>query len=94
MCKPLDHVGHLEKYEFDRQAAKNLLSSIDDLAKVNWSELARTCNVQYNGKLVKNGNQVIRKFAEEVLELDLLETNKRVRRAIKKLKTQSCHSLH
>ena len=80
-CK--DHVGPLDSYTFDRDQLKLHLEQSEE-GNRNWREIASTFEIKNeNGQLVRNGGQVVQKFAIS-LGVDV-EINARLRRAKRKL---------
>ena len=58
-----NHTGNLENYNFDKEKLNNTIEQLKTSGEeLNWSKLARDCDLSKNGKYPKNGGQVIQSW--------------------------------
>ncbi|CAG2243548.1 unnamed protein product [Mytilus edulis] len=63
--KSKQHHGNFENYSFDRTGFLNEMTSKPSGSDINWTLMAKTYNLQINGKFPANAGQVILEYAKK-----------------------------
>ncbi|CAG2233515.1 unnamed protein product [Mytilus edulis] len=63
--KSKQHHGNFENYSFDRTGFLNEMTSKPSGSDINWTLMAKTYNLQINGKFPANAGQVILEYARK-----------------------------